>query len=295
MLEVAPVDLLRINKEIRGRFAAMEAVRDRIFRALKLVILQTWRNSVSIVNPTMSFDAHDDVLKEIRSPSIIGIIEIQPLRGFSLIAIDGDLIGAMVDYLCGATTPLKMQRDEFSLMETRIGNSLFGMIMESLTTALMPVLPVMVNKVGSETNAALVAIADGQDYMLTLSAELGMNTGQGKITFAIPLASLEQAEEKLSSPTAMMTNQVDDTQWVTMRKRSVESIPVSISVRIAEGETSLGFIENLKVGDVVPLNLEPIASVQSGKIDLFKAEYGQTQSKMGIMPVNLKRKDDQPS
>ena len=43
---------------------------------------------------------------------LAGISELTPLRGRMLLAIDGDLIGAMVDAMCGATAAHPFERYE---------------------------------------------------------------------------------------------------------------------------------------------------------------------------------------
>ena len=80
---------------------------------------------LSCINNVIS---HESAMSSLPEVMLAGISELAPLRGRMLLAIDGDLIGAVVDALCGATAAHPFERYELSALETRVGKQMVDLV-----------------------------------------------------------------------------------------------------------------------------------------------------------------------
>ena len=108
MLEIDPnsevIDLLDPMRVPLLRSVLMETLADRFMRQIAFVLFQRMRHSVQLLSCIQNVISHESAMSALPEVMLAGISELTPLRGRMLLAIDGDLIGAMVDAMCGATS-----------------------------------------------------------------------------------------------------------------------------------------------------------------------------------------------
>jgi flagellar motor switch protein FliM len=108
MLEELPdleaFDLLDSMRMPQLRSQLMETLSDRFMRQIAFALFQRMRHSVQLLSCINGVMSHESALSQLPEVMLAGIAELTPLRGRMLVAIDGDLIGAVVDALCGAQT-----------------------------------------------------------------------------------------------------------------------------------------------------------------------------------------------
>lgn len=282
------VDLGAPSRVVRGRLPAIEAIQDRLSRQLRLDLFQYLRYGVQINKAQTNFEPHDEVLNQFQSPVMIGIASMPPLRGFSLIAIDGSLIGSVVDRLCGADEPSPDElRDDFSLFETRIGRRLLDVIKQSITYAWQGVADLRVDLVREEMNTSFIAIADAQEPLITMRMQVSLATGEGEVVIAIPYPAIEPIRDKLSTAAAMTEIRDEDKRyWENQMRESLSRVPAEIRVELTRLTMRTEEVENFEVGQVIPLRIPPTARAYCGDNPVFEADFGAHE---GAVAARVKR------
>src|SRR6201993_5525216 len=98
------LDLLDSLRAPQLRSLLMENLSDRFMRQIAFSLFQKMRHSVQLLSCINNVISHESAMSALPEVMLAGICELAPLRGRMLLAIDGDLIGAVVDAMCGANT-----------------------------------------------------------------------------------------------------------------------------------------------------------------------------------------------
>ncbi|MDE1883119.1 MAG: hypothetical protein KGH70_03980, partial [Rhodospirillales bacterium] len=195
MLEIDPqaesLDLLDPMRAPLLRSVLMETLADRFMRQIAFVFFQKMRHSVQLLSCIHNVISHESAMSALPEVMLAGISELTPLRGRMLLAIDGDLIGAMVDAMCGATAAHPFERYELSALETRIGRQMVDIAFATITETFTPVVPLNLAAIAYENATGMLAIADGQDWMIAVTGIFETELGSGTIRLIVPYSAFE--------------------------------------------------------------------------------------------------------
>ncbi len=136
MLEIEDVEVIDLLDSLRApqlRSLLMENLSDRFMRQIAFALFQRMRHSVQLLSCINNVISHESAMSALPEVMLAGICELAPLRGRMLLAIDGDLIGAVVDAMCGANTSHPFERYELSALETRVGKQMIDLSLETIT------------------------------------------------------------------------------------------------------------------------------------------------------------------
>jgi flagellar motor switch protein FliM len=269
------IDLLGSVKAPQLRSVLMETLSARFMRQIAFGLVQQTRHSVQLLSCEGIVDTHEAVMGRLPDVLLAGISDLSPLRGRALLAIDGDLIGAIVDAMCGATTAHPFVRSELSAMETRIGRQMISLVYKTVEEALSPLVHINLSPLAYETGNGMLAIADGQEWLIEVTGVFQTAIGQGAIKVIIPHSSFEPLEQKVQAQAGLIGNRTTDDAWFTSIERLTEGIPLPVRFEVARASVPISIVNQLKAGTVLPFYLFPEAIASSGGVDLFQAEFGQ--------------------
>ncbi|HQT46485.1 MAG: hypothetical protein B7X08_06135 [Acidocella sp. 20-63-7] len=274
-LEAESLDLLDTMRAPQLRSLLMENLSDRFLRQIAFALFQRTRHSVQLLSCINGVMSHESAMSSLPEVMLAGIADLTPLRGRMLLAIDGDLIGAVVDALCGATTAHPFERYELSTMETRIGKQMIDLSFSTIAETLNVVQPMELKPVAYENANGMLAIADGQDWMIVVTGIFDTALGTGTIKLVAPYAGFEPIENKFASQSGLLGQNGTDAGWLSAIETLSEATPIDLHFELARASVPLAVFDAMAPGMVLPFFLNPDAIAVSGGIDLFRADYGQ--------------------
>jgi flagellar motor switch protein FliM len=269
-----PIDLLDSLRAPQLRSILMESLSDRFMRQIAFSLFQRMRHSVLLLSCINNVISHDSAMSSLPEVMLAGVCDLTPLRGRMLLAVDGDLIGAMVDAMCGATASHPFQRYELSALETRVGRQMIDLALETICEILSPLVQLDPKPIGYENASGMLAIADGQDWMIAVTGIFETALGAGTIKLIAPYAGFEPLEIKVKE-SGLLSGRSADAGWTSAIESLTEATPVHIRFELARAVVPLAVFEALRPGDILPFTLAADAIAVSGEIDLFRADYGQ--------------------
>jgi len=270
------LDLLDSMRAPQMRSLLMEHLADRFMRQIGFTLFQRMRHMVQLMSCINGVTSHEAALSSLPDVILAGLAELTPLRGRLLLAIDGDLIGAVVDAMCGATTAQAFERHELSALETRIGKQMIDLSLATIAETLGTLMPLDLTPVAYESGSGMLAIADGQDWMITVTGIFGTALGTGTIKLIAPYAGFEPLEAKFITLSGGMGGGGADLGWIKAAEALAETTPIELRLVLARERLPLALFENLRAGQILPFFLAPEATAVAGGIDLFRADYGQS-------------------
>jgi flagellar motor switch protein FliM len=274
-MEAEVIDLLDPMRAPQLRSLLMENLSDRFMRQIAFTLFQRMRHSVQLLSCINNVISHEAAMSSLPEVMLAGISELAPLRGRMLLAIDGDLIGAVVDALCGATAAHPFERYELSVLETRIGKQMIDLSLSTITETLSPLVQMNLAPIAYENATGMLAIADGQDWMIAVTGIFETSLGSGTIKLIAPYAGFEPLEAKVASQSGLLGGRGEDTGWVTGIETLADNTPVELRFEVARAVVPLAVFESVGAGSILPFSLWPEAVAVSGNVDLFRADYGQ--------------------
>lgn len=274
-MDVEVIDLLDPMRAPQLRSVLMENLSDRFMRQIAFALFQRMRHSVQLLSCINNVISHEAAMSSLPEVMLAGVSELAPLRGRMLLAIDGDLIGAVVDALCGATTAQPFERYELSMLETRIGKQMIDLSLSTIAETLNPLVQLDLTPIAYENATGMLAIADGQDWMIAVTGIFETTLGSGTIKLIAPYSGFEPLEVKVASQSGLLGGRGEDTGWITAIESLTESTQVDLRFEVARAVVPLAVFERVTTGSILPLSLWSEAVAISGEVDLFWADYGQ--------------------
>lgn len=273
--EAEPLDLLDPMRMPLLRSVLMETLSDRFMRQIAFGLFQRMRLPVQLLSCIQNVISHESAISALPEVMLAGISELSPLHGQMLLAIDGDLIGAMVDAMCGASEAHPFSRYELSGMEKRIGKQMIDLAFNIISETFSSVAPIQLQAIAYENATGMLAIADSQEWVIAVTGIFETQLGSGTIRIATPYTAFENLEVKINSQSGLLGNRGPDANWVQNINLLSDITPIPIKLEIARSNIPLFVIKNLKTGSFLPIEILSYAIAVGGGIDLFVSDYGQ--------------------
>ncbi|TMV87228.1 hypothetical protein FGG78_18965 [Thioclava sp. BHET1] len=279
-----PVDLLNPATQFVNRLPDMSGVLERLLRNFRTQLFQEFRLNVQTVDGKFDIISHDEYLTSRQSYCLYGVLNIAPIRGLSLVTIEGALLGALVDELFGASSPSpgEFEHAQISIMEARIGRRLIEMLGRALRTAFEQYVALQIEIIRTEGFAALATVGDAAEPFCTMTTRVGLTTGSGTISIALPYRGLEPFREILGSPAGGQAELEARSQWADRLADTVDGVPVEIGLEIGTITISARALADLAVGTVLPLSFHRNARAMIGDTPVAEIRYGAVGTTYGV-------------
>jgi flagellar motor switch protein FliM len=283
-LELSEMDLLDSARTPQLRSILMEGLSDPIMRKIAYSLSQRMRCPVQVLSCVNGVISHDSALSALPDLILAAIVDLTPLHGRIIIAVEGDLIGAVVDAMFGATSSDDLMRRELSTMEQRIGKQMIDLAIDSLSEVLGSFMPLNWKILQYESAVGMLAIADKQDWMISTTGIFETSLGIGSIRVIAPYSAFEPFEARVNMQTWLLGHALVDKRWAGTMGRLVGATQIDLQFDIMRGHVPIGVVDRMVVGQVLPLFILPQAIGYTSGIDLFYADYGQSDGFVACRP-----------
>jgi flagellar motor switch protein FliM len=272
--EYEPLDLLSAASTPQLRSLLMEGLSELIMRKVCFEILQTLRCKVRILSCVNGVVSHEAALSGLPNLMIAGVVDMKPAPGSMIVCVEGDLIGALVDEICGSASSDVYVRNELSNMEIRYGKKLIDITIKSVIDVFGNFMPIHAAVSHYESASGMLSIAESQTWMVSGTGILETELGFGSITIIGTYSGFEPLELRMGSRIGPGGNENDEL-WHNALGRLSEHTPIDVRVEVARARVPLHVVETMQVGQILPFSLLSDAVVMAGGLDAFQADYGQ--------------------
>jgi flagellar motor switch protein FliM len=216
------------------------------------------------------------------------LIQIKPLRGTALIVIDPDLIFLFVDNFFGGDGRFQVKGTgrEFTPTEQRTIQRVLNIIFDSYSKAWDPVYKISMSFLRSEINTQFANIAGPTELVAITTFRIDIGAIGGLVNFCFPYSMIEPIRELLSNDLQGQPENIDDT-WTELMKQQLKSAEVEAIADLCTIATSLRKVMNMKVGDIIPVNLNSLIELKVDGVPILNGSYGQFEDQYAIRVENL--------
>jgi len=274
-----------------GFSSTLATICDTSAKAMSISLSTYFQSSVT-VNPLIPKQLiFFDIISGVPSPSCIGIVELNPLDGESILVVDSQVIFTFVDKLMGGSGEALSSVREFTEIEFRIASMIMEKLLKDISDGFGRFVEISPSISRLEDNPEYVNICQGSDRMVILPFEIELGELNGELSLCIPFELLEPLKDKLDPDDSVerkaAMNKKDTIDLISNLKK------VKLNLRAKMGETSIPFVKAkmLKKGDVVILDRkagEPIdLYIEDEK--RFTAVPGQLNGKKAVKVVSAQK------
>ena len=259
--EARSYDFASQDRIIRGRMPTLEMVHERFARLWRIGLFKLIK--------------FNDYMHSLYVPTNLNLIRFKPLRGTGLIVFEPTLVFAIVDNFFGGDGryPTRIEGREFTATEMRVIHLLLKQTFADLREAWAPVMDVDFEYINSEINPHFANIVTPREYVVVCRLHVELDGGGGDIHVTLPYSMLEPIRELLDAGIQSDRNDRDESWGKTLREQ-LNIAEVTLSSVLASKRMTLRDLTQLKVGDILPIELSPQVPVCVENIPVFTGEFG---------------------
>ncbi|MBW2407514.1 MAG: flagellar motor switch protein FliM [Deltaproteobacteria bacterium] len=271
------------------RLPALGIINERIVGLLR-TDLQVASRSVIDVNLTSTETVKfSEFCLSLPMPSSLNIFSIEPLRGFSLIVLEGPLVFSFVDSLFGGkgVSHVKLEGRLFTKIETKIVEKIVKIILNDFQKAWSDVYEIHAVFIRSEMDPQFVGIGTPDDLVIVNKFEVQLENGNGFITICIPYSSIKPIKEKLKNKFRSEKMEIDH-GWKKYIQEKIMETSVELSCTMGMAKINGSDLLNMKVNDVIMLdqNLGNSVVINVENIPKFKGFPGACNKKKAVKIID---------
>lgn len=268
---------------IRGRMPTLEMINERFGRYLRISLFNMLRRSAEISVSGVQVMKFSEYVHTLFVPTSLNLIQLQPLRGTGLVVFEPKLVFTLLDNYFGGEGrfPARIEGREFTATELRVIRMVLNLCFEDLTEAWSPVMPVNFEFINHEVNPQFANIVSPSEVVVISTFHIELDGGGGDLHITLPYSMLEPIRELLD--TGLQSDRsADDGRWGRAMREELMVAEVQLSSTLAKTRLTLEQVRQLKVGDIIPIEMpkEVIATVED--VPMFRATYGEHNDKAAL-------------
>jgi flagellar motor switch protein FliM len=294
--EARTYDFSSQDRIVRGRMPTLEMVNERFARNFRITLFNFLRRSPSISVDGVQMIKFGEYIHSLFMPSNLNLVKVKPLRGTALFVMNPKLVYSIVDSFFGGDGRFhtKIEGRDFTQTEMQVVNAVLMKIFEDLKEAWSPVMDVDFEHAGSEVNPHFANIVTPSEVVVVSTIHIELDNGGGDIHLTLPYSMLEPIREQLDAGVQSDSSDQDQ-RWINSLKEEIKSAPVNLSSTLTKTNISLRELNELKTGDVIPLEVPDFVTAEIEGVPVFRGQYGLSRGSRALKVVEMIRHDAKPN
>jgi flagellar motor switch protein FliM len=280
---VRSYNLATQERIVRGRMPTLEIINDRFARLMRIGLFNFMRRSPEISVSPVRVLKYSEFIRNLVVPTNINIMQMKPLRGNTLFIFEPSLVFAVVDNMFGSDGRFhtRVEGRDFTATEQRIIQRMLGVVLEDYHKSWSPVYPINFEYVRSEMHTQFANIATPTEVVVVSSFKIELGSSGGTLHICIPYSTLEPIRDILYS-SVQGDHFEPDRRWLRMLQQQVQIAEVEMVTRLAEIPVTINQILNMKVGDVLGVDMPDHVVASVDGVPIFQCQYGTSNGQYSI-------------
>ncbi|HBS59462.1 MAG TPA: flagellar motor switch protein FliM [Firmicutes bacterium] len=290
-------DFRRPDKFSKDQIRTLYMLHENFARLLNTYLSAQLRAMVQVSVASVDQLTYEEFIRSLPNPSVISVLEMQPLKGNAILEINPSVVFATIDRLFGGSGQTASKARPLTDIEENIVRRVLGRTLESLAEAWKQVVPLKPVVDVIETNPQFSQIVPPNDMVVLITLQAKVGQGEGFINLCIPYLVLEPIMSKLSTTYWVAgTGRNASTEHIQSLQRRVEKIMVPVIVELGKTTVNLQELLDLRRGDVLQLDrkVDEDLQVMIGSHKKFFCKAGAMGSKLAIQVSSVIEEGDEP-
>ncbi|MDX1811532.1 MAG: flagellar motor switch protein FliM [Gammaproteobacteria bacterium] len=284
--DLTSYDFASQDRIVRGRMPTLEMINERFARFFRVSLFNKIRRSAEISVEGVQMMKFVEYVHGLYLPTSLNMIRMAPLRGTGLIVFDPKLVYIIVDNYFGGAGRFhtKIEGREFTPTELRIVETILEKVFEDMQEAWAPVLEVEYEFLNSEVNPQFANIVSPSEVVVVSTFNIELDGGGGEMHAVFPYLMLEPIRELLDA--GVLSDSVEmDERWSQALRDEILDADLELESVLAQAKLSLREVNELKAGDIIPLEVPKTVKLKAAGVPVFECEYGAHKGKKALKIV----------
>lgn len=273
--EVQGYDFASQDRIVRGRMPTLEMINERFARYFRISLFNMLRRAGEISVSGVQMLKFAEYVHSLFVPTSLNLVRVNPLRGTALFVLEPKLVFALVDNFFGGGGRFhtKIEGREFTPTELRVIRMVLDIAFSDLMQAWKPVLEVGFDYQGSEVNPHFANIVSPTEVVVVNTFRVELEGGGGDLHVTMPYSMVEPIRELLDA--GVQSDRTDrDERWTRTIREEMKEARVAITSTLVETTLSLRELNQLKAGDVIPVDLPELVTLEAESTPVFRGKFG---------------------
>ena len=273
--EITGYDFTSQDRIVRGRMPTLEMINERFARYFRISLFNMLRRASEISVSGVQMLKFAEYVHSLFVPTSLNLVRIPPLRGTSLFVLEPKLVFALVDNFFGGGGRFhtKIEGREFTPTELRVIQMVLEVAFKDLMQAWKPVLEIGFDYQSSEVNPHFANIVSPTEVVVVNTFRIELEGGGGDMHVTMPYSMVEPIRELLDA--GVQSDRSDrDERWTRTIREEMKEAQVDLSTTLVETSLSLREVNELKAGDVIPIDLPELVTIEAEETPVFRGRFG---------------------
>ena len=164
------------------------------------------------------------------------------------------------------------------------------MIFDAYQKSWAPVYELELEYLRSELNTQFANIATPNEVVVTAAFTVEVGAAIGQIDLCIPYSMIEPIKDLLASTLQGETLGADD-RWVRLMRREIMPAELELVANLTTKQVNVATLLEMKVGDVIPLNLSEEIEVTVESVPVLSCRYGTSNGQYALRVEKVLKMD----
>ena len=281
--KIRPYNLATQERIVRGRMPTLEMLNERFARYLRIGLYNYVRKSADVTALPVRVIKYSEFIRNLVVPTSLNLVQLRPFRGHALVVLDPNLVFIIIDSLFGGNGKFhtRVEGRDFTLTEQQIIRRVLDIIFEHYAKAWEPVHTLTPEYIRSEINTQFVNIATPNEAVIATTFRIDLGGTSAELHLCIPYSLTEPVRDKLTS--SLQGEALDqDSRWIGKLKEQIQTAEVDLVVNLGSTVTTIGALQNLKVGDFLPIVKPDILTATVDGVPVLEGDHGKLRGQYAI-------------
>jgi flagellar motor switch protein FliM len=273
--EIRGYDFTSQDRIVRGRMPTLEMINERFARYFRISLFNMLRRAGEISVSGVQMLKFAEYVHSLFVPTSLNLVRVHPLRGTALFVLEPKLVFALVDNFFGGGGRFhtKIEGREFTPTELRVIQMVLDLAFKDLSQAWKPVLQVDFDYQGSEVNPHFANIVSPTEVVVVNTFRVELDGGGGDLHVTMPYSMVEPIRQLLDA--GVQSDRSDrDERWTRAIREEMKQARVDVTSTLVETTISLRELNELRPGDVIPIDLPETVTLEAENTPVFRGKFG---------------------
>lgn len=288
-------DFKRPSKFAKDHIRTLNIIHDNYGKALSNLLTRYLRAPFNMELITIEVLTYRDFSNSISNPSILSIVEMNPLNGSIVLEIPPTIAYAIIDRVLGGYTDSNEKVKDFTDIEISIMENIIEDMLKAMKEPWENIIKLDPVLDRIETNPQIAQITSQTDMVILITYKAEIDDMENFINICIPDLVIDPIVPKLS--TKLWFSKDDSKHYEEQDVTNIKNriMETDVPIRTVLGKTTVPFddIANIQVGDIISLdkNLNDKMEVHVGKDIKYLGNPGVKNKKYSIKITDVVDKE----
>lgn len=266
-----------------GRLPTLALINERFIETFTKALSQFTGRALTVTATPIAVTKYATFADALPTPSALNIVRMGTALGNGLFVFDTGLLYFVIDSLFGGSGTMTATKEgrHFTMTEQRLIGRLCDMVFTDYAKAWESVHPMQFELLRSESETRFVNLVSPDDAVLVYGFTIDSGTSQGRFEICMPLDGIDPIRDVIAREVAEKTT-VADARWSERLAAQVAAAEIELVANLAQVSVTCQELLEMKVGDVVVLDIKPSIVACADGIPVLRCRYGNADGRYAI-------------